>query len=418
MTPDERAFTLGKSRQIAEAVAANLGVFRRFGIPYALEASPGSRRGTYVIVGAGPSLADTGPLLAKYQRAGAVICTVNTALKKVAQYVVPDVVLTREVVDVSAHLDYPAKLRVVDVSANPKVVAKARAMGDTAFFISSQLPFFEVASVLGVRPLFGGGGALTAMVQLAEQWGAAQIVLLGVDLALAPDGSGYATGTAFSGYNVSSATGVVSGEGLKVKQEAHASGGVAPPTTQMGLKDVPAWGGKGTVKAMQVYWDQLEWLQNFHARYKDDIYLQDATGAGASKGWKEVTGFTNGEDLLNVGVITRSEWVVVSFFEAPYNRPLVSIPKENWDALYEDLYNQTRRTKDISANILHPEGFMAGLEDVLHGTDLIDFGAARDLLMGFESGLPITQKIYQAYKGAFPEAAERMADIFMKIPTV
>ncbi len=118
MDAHERAWLLYKSRAVMEATIANLT--RARALPYALGPTYG-RIGAFVVVGAGPSLSTTGPYLPELQKLGLTICTVNTALKAVAKYVEPDVVLVREVVDVSSHLDAPATLRVLDIGASPKV---------------------------------------------------------------------------------------------------------------------------------------------------------------------------------------------------------------------------------------------------------------------------------------------------------
>ena len=199
---NDRAFTFYRSRLVAEAWLTNL--LDACALPYAFGPRPASRAGTAVCVGAGPSLERTGPELARMQAAGALIATVNTALPAVARYCTPDVVLVRETVDVSSHLAHPAHLRVLDLGASPAVwdaamapmrereaasraaVERAAADGyagvalpdrcpEVAWFVPGSTNTFELALTLGVRPLFAGPAALTALVALVEEIGRAHV---------------------------------------------------------------------------------------------------------------------------------------------------------------------------------------------------------------------------------------------------
>ena len=388
-TPTERAYILDRSRLVTEAVVANLSTIQQARLPCAMPLNGGG--GTFVVVGAGPSLVTAGPWLKRLQEHGALICTVNTALKKVVEYVEPDVVLCREIVDVSSHFDTPKPygMRVLDVGCNPKVFsASLERPGITSWFIPAQLGYFELAAMLGVRPLYGGSAALTALVSLVREWGAGAVILAGVDLAKAADGAGYAPGTAFGDYHVSE-SGAVSGKGLEAKAAQHLQGGTQPPTTQMGLRTVEAWGGKGTVQAMQVYWDQLEWLGTFAER-NPSIGLIDASRGGARKrGWREM----DISCAIEFCTITELPWL---------ERP----ERARWDMLRADLDWQIQTTLDVCANVLHPQGFPMGVPNLLRGTDLVDMAAAKALLQGFESNHTIAEKIQHAYGTAFPDGAK------------
>ena len=63
LSTSERAWAIEKSRLVAEATATNLHAAET--LPYALGPRVGERSGTFVCVGAGPSLSTTGPELAR-----------------------------------------------------------------------------------------------------------------------------------------------------------------------------------------------------------------------------------------------------------------------------------------------------------------------------------------------------------------
>lgn len=392
MNEHDRAWALNKSRPVTEAMIRNLRKARS--LPYAMGRVLPWRVGTYVVVGAGPSLSVTGPHLATLQSHGAVICTVNTALAAVNRYCVPDVVLAREVVDVSTHLAHPAELRVLDIGASGAAWDKAISMGPTAWFVPGQQQMFEVAAVAGVRPLYGGPAALTAMVALCEQWGAREIVLVGCDLALADDGSVYADGSAFGGMKASPSGDGVTYSGDEAKRAQHASGGIAPPPSAEATTLVPAWGtGEPTVRTVFGFADQLPWLETFASRYGKELAIIDATGAGARKaGWYEAS-----IDEFVTYYTKRSNPVCA--------RPIGVATPDGIDRVLADIARQADLVQCLSATLLDPDGAIVGVPGYLEGSDVVDTLAARDLILGQSSGASTLAKIRYAYGTAFPSAA-------------
>jgi len=389
MDAHERAWLLHKSRPVMEATIANLE--RARSLPYALGPTYG-RIGAFVVVGAGPSLSTTGPYLPELQKLGLTIATVNTALKAVTKYVEPDVVLAREVVDVSSHIDAPATLRVLDIGASPKVWAAAIAAGPCVWFCPGQQQTLELAMSLGVRPLYGGSSALTAMVALCEQWGATEVALVGCDLALSEDGQAYADGSAFSGLRaVAGPDGsvVYEGEAHEVRRAHHASGGIAPPPDAEQTTEVEGWGGT-RARTLPCWSDQIPWLETFASRYGREMALFDLTGAGARKrGWFESP---------------IAEYVEHAKGRA-FHLPRIRTSRADVDAALADIAAQADVTSSVAATVLDPEGAVVAVPGYLRGCDVVEALAARDLLLGNESGASVLAKIRYAYGSAFPAAA-------------
>ncbi len=395
LTREERAFALYKSRLVMEAMASNL--VRLGAMPSATSAQVRERSGTYVCVGAGPSLSTTGPDLVRLQQEGAVICTVNTALRAVNKYVVPDVVLAREVVDVSSHMQHPAGLRVLDLAASPKVWDAARAMGPCAFFIAAAAQNLELSAQLEERPLFGGPAALTAMVALCEAWGAARVILVGCDLALADDGTSYAVGSAFDGQRATiSESGIAtnSGAGFAMKQAQHEAGGTPPPPTHEATIEIDRWGG-GRIRTTAQWADQIPWLADFSDRHQD-IDCIDATGAGARKpGWWE-------RDASEVTCAATEMTRVPAFSSVPVGRRAAAV---------QHLRSQCESAIALSATVLDAEGCVVAVPGYLSGMDHVEAAAAGGMLTNLESLAAPADKVRRAYSEELPEAARRLLAI-------
>jgi hypothetical protein len=396
LSPSDRAFAIDKAQLTMTSLASNIRAAEW--LPYALPSGRSSRSGVFVCVGAGPSLSATGPELARLQREGALICTVNTALAAVNKYVVPDVVLAREVVDVSSHLRHPAGLRVLDISASPKVWDAAIAMGPTAFFC----PYVEVACTLGVRPMFGGPAALTALVQLVQEWGAARIVLVGCDLALADDGKSYADGSAFSGQKaaVDPVSGVAtnSGDGFDAKTSQHLAAGLRAYPRQESTIVIDRYGG-GSIRTTPQWADQIPWLEEF-ARRHPDIECVDATGSGARKGgWIERP--IGDVDGLGRDLVDSDEPICLASVPA-----LERINPAKHAAAIAAIAAQCRTTLDVCANVVDPEGTIVAVPGYLEGADVVDLAAAGELVLNREKRGSVVDKIKGAYGSSLPNAAK------------
>ena len=145
---------------------------------------------------------------------------------------------------------------------------------------------FELSRVLGVRPLFGGPAALTAMVELCAQWGRRRSCSWGADLALAPDGASYADGSAFSGQRATiGADGMAVNGGDGFAEAAAARSGQAhrPPGAR------GDGGGARLGRRHAADHDAVasagQWLETF-AEQHPDIACIDATEGGVVKrGW-------------------------------------------------------------------------------------------------------------------------------------
>jgi len=404
MNHAERAFAWHRSGPVAEAWLTNL--LDAPDMPYALGARHVSRSGTCVCVGAGPSLSRTGPELRRMQEAGALICTVNTALPAVSRYCVPDVVLAREVVDVSSHLAHPAGLRVLDLGASPEAWDVARVMGPTAWFIAGSTNTFELAATIGVRPLFGGPSALTAMVALCEEWGAAEIVLVGCDLAFASDGSVYADGSAFSGQRATfDANGVATnaGDGFAAKLAQHAAGGVEPYPTQETTLEIDGY--DGPVRTIAQWAEQIEWLATF-AHRRADIVCVDATGSGAKKpGWRAA-------EMLSLDIVRSFDRHGYAMSPWPSRPRYAALDAEAVrTSVRVHLTRQVDVAEEVAVNALHPDGDPACVDGLLEGFDVVDMLAARSLLAGAESSAPTIVRIRHAYGKSYPLACARLREL-------
>lgn len=384
MSPADAAWLKHKARPSLLATVENLK--RAHEYPYAL-GPRGERQGTAIVVGSGPSLSQTCHLLAGWQAAGALIFTTNTGLPALAKIgVVPDVVVTREVVDVGSHLSHPARCICVDLAAAPSVWDAAIASGaEVRWFVGAALQYFELAAQLGVRPLYGGGAALTAAVALAEEWGARHIALLGVDLAFAPDGAGYADDSAWSGYraDLDGTHAVIGGAGYEAMREQSDRGAIPPPPQKQHTVQAPAYGGVGEVTQLLTWADQRAWLATF-ARRHGDLALSNATGSGARiEGWFEET--------------PRS---VLSLTKARGTR----VEHETVIRALADICRQCVAVGALGATVADPQGCVAAVPGWLAGNALVEAVAAPDIVAQHARHLPARQAIIEQCK-ALEDAA-------------
>ena len=283
----DRGYIQHKARPAALAVCKNLCELERNPKPLATERHwPGH---VAIIFGAGPSGAQHLDDI-RYRmisgRTPPVLYTVNTAAPALrAAEMHPSVLVVRETIDVSVHLDGVDEGRtevVADLSAAPKVFERA-----ASFFVAGGTQYLEIAAALGVEPVFGGTSALTGAVALAQRRGASTIVLIGADLAIAPDGALYADGSMFAGARASVADGraELSGEGVEVEARIATAGGFNPwPTTQT-VETVA--GSDGSPRhALGPWVDQIRWLSTFASRHPEIGLFRVGHGA-ALNGWRQ-----------------------------------------------------------------------------------------------------------------------------------
>ncbi len=375
--------------------------------PYAVGERPRERSGTAVVVGAGPSLTQSLAFVAEMQREGALVLTVNAALPALAAGgVVPDVVVCREVVDVSAQLSHPVRCVVLDLCAGSETWRSELFYGiyslcatDVMWFVPGAMQCFELAANLEVEPLFAGSAALTAAVALAEAWGAAEIVLVGVDLAFAQDGKGYADGSAWSGYRGElAADGRMSleGAGFEAMGARSSSVGIPGPPQQQTVRRVPAIGG-GEVSQLMTWADQQGWLENFAARHWD-IDCTNATLSGASiGGWSE--------GWPGAGEAESLDHVVAMGLPAG-----VTVPRERTEAAIADVLRQCDTVRNVAASVLDDDGAPHTVPGYLAGCDVVEAAAAGALMGVHDSGLPMREGVSATY-AAFVEAADAVSAV-------
>ena len=367
MIDSEELYALTKARPAMLACVRNLAAAK--GRPYALPKVAPPRHCTAVIVGSGPSLDESLEHVRKLATAGAVIYTTNTGLPSLARAgIVPDVVVAREVLDVRSHLEHPHGELVLDLATNADVWAAHPA---ASWFVAGGTQFFELASRLGVRPLFGGPASLTAAVALADARGAERIILVGVDLAFASDGIGYASGSAFAGFEgeFTGESVTLDSRGLEAMKRASDAVGVpAPPRVQ---RVTEALGLNGsTVRQLGTWADQQRWLETFATRARG-VLLDNLTAHGASlAGWTRLTAAPR--------VPPRVERV-----DDERATPLV-------DEALADIARQADTVANLADTVRDADGCVVAVPGYLDGCDIVEAAAAGDLItvrrMGYAPG--------------------------------
>jgi hypothetical protein len=344
LSPPSEAFIRHKSARTIDNVIRNLCSLLERPLPYALPSTRAS--GRVVVVGAGPSLDASLGYLRVLAAAGMPVWTVNAAAPALtAAGVRPSVVVSRESVKVGSHLASTTGMRVADLSTDEDVWRQA-----DAWFVPGCLQHFEMAAALDVRPLFGGTAALTATVALAAEHGATEIVLVGVDLAFAPDGAGYADQSAWGGYvGEPAADGRValSGAGFARMLEAHHDAGIQPPPQQQVVATIERNEGS-TGRALLTWVDQIEWLQNFAAR-NPRVRCVNATGPLGAKlaGWIDDAPIGGTAPLLApVGEAVSRDRI---------DAAIADIRREC--ELAEQIASEARSVSGVPARAMHVSGF-------------------------------------------------------------
>lgn len=283
-------FARRKAEHVMRALVTNLRTASS--LPYLVSHEHQPMRGVPAfIVGAGPSLSASLPLLERAAEVGYVIA-VNASAQAVSRVVQPDVVVVRESIDVSAQMQgVRAGLVALDACASPAVWAAAESVGERGWFLAGAVQHFGIASLLRARPVYAGPAALTAAVALAHAWGASPIVLVGCNLAFAGDGRGYAAESGWGDVRGHVHGGHVSLAGMAHMRGVVAASGQTPPPEVQQVERFPAWGGEGEVSSLLTWGDQVRWLRDFAARRpKSGGEFFNATGAGARiDGWWEQT---------------------------------------------------------------------------------------------------------------------------------
>lgn len=274
----DEAFILARSAALARAWLRNLLRARRM-----LVCEPRPRRGTALVVGAGPSL-DLAAVRSA-QAAGASIWTVNTALPALASVgIVPDVCVTRELVDVAEQLRHPHNALIADIGVRPESVPD-----EAVFVVPRSASLRDVARALAIETVDCGPSAVTMAVALASL-SAARVELHGVDCAYAADGATYHQASGFGdrkAVRASSSEVAYFGAGHDAKRAAHDRSGVGGTMSRETVREVPLrLGGFGLATNDLI--DQREWLEEHAARHAmGETMFVDASGGARKQGWRD-----------------------------------------------------------------------------------------------------------------------------------
>ena len=283
--------------------------------------------------------------------------------------IVPDVAVVREVIDVNYQLSHPAHEIVCDLACAPAVWERAgHHIGIASWFVAGGTQFFALAHRLGVRPLFGGPASLTAAVALAVERGAGRIVLVGVDLAFAADGQGYASGTAYEGFagQMTDAGMRVGGAGLEVMRAASAAASVPPPPRVQRTTRVRSLDG-GEVEQLGTWTDQQAWLETLATRIGERVELVNMTERGALiRGW------------MRRPIMTRRQpWPRVT-------RQAVAL--ERVRGAVEDVRRQAETVASMADTVRDADGCVVAVPGYLEGCDIVEAVAAGDMITVREMG--------------------------------
>lgn len=276
-------FARHRAEPTMRATVTNLRTIAAKRVPHCLDAAGGN--GAALIIGAGPSLADSLDWIREASDSMTTIA-VNAAARAVADAGIRlDVVVSRESLDVSAHLDVPAGLLALDLTTHPGAFERAAETTRAAWFTACCTQHVAITHAMGVRGVFAGPSALTAAVALAQRWGHKSIVLVGAPLAMV-GGRAYGPESAWGEVRGSMRDDHVALDGLETMWAAHDAIGATRTPEYQATTRVPAWDGSGEVVALWTWEDQRQWLMEF-ARLHAASSLYNATHAGADvPGWE------------------------------------------------------------------------------------------------------------------------------------
>jgi hypothetical protein len=234
------------------------------------------------IVGAGPSLGKNVHLLADAAKKGLVFAVNSSALALARQGITPQVVSCMESIDVSHLLEKIPYLdqvvRAFSLTAHPKTM---RTGAGPLLPVYEGLPMLTPLGSLCKQPgLAVCGSVSTLAFSLAQRLGCSPIVFVGQDLAYT-GGQAYAAGTPYEGSRVS-----LSADGKSLEHQRSAAlqatnGGLA---SKEPLREVEAWGGRGTCLSTIGFSAIRAWLElagEVLAKAVPEQRLVNATEGGA-----------------------------------------------------------------------------------------------------------------------------------------
>jgi len=347
-----------------------------------------------IVVGAGPSLAKNRHLLAAAQKRGWAILCVNASLTAIAEHVDPDVCVVREQLAVGAGLLglSDRTLLVAEIGAHEDVFKRAG-----AWFVPAYPRYFELVDALGIRPVLAGSAALTTAVSIALEAGAKEIALVGVDLAFARDGEGYAPQSQWQGFRHNGER--IEGDGLMAMAGVAAAAGMAPAVTHdTATERVPAWDGGAPLRALDSWSDQARWLETMAMRAGSHVGLWNATEGGrAIAGWRA-------RDLA----------AVLDTNAAP---PSLAVGTPNADAIrryLRQLAASADRLERIAREVLEPTDDGLGAIHQWHaGAPLVSSWAQREYLDAEQ--LPTAAQQLEAFEGGRISAAQAVRAMLAEV---
>jgi len=274
-----------RARTWIQDVLANLDVLRESRSFLALA---GQYRGVPAfIVGAGPSLGKNGPLLAEAAQKGLVFA-VNSSARALASYgVEPQILACMESIDVShllRGLPYIDRVvRAISLTAHPQTIRTGRG---PLLHVFEGIPQLNgpLSALLGFSGLPVAGSVSTLAFALAQRLGCSPIVLVGQDLAYT-DGHAYARGSAYEESRVRlGADGkTLEHDWCETLKSTHNQGAMKMHHREP-LREVPAWGGTGTVMSTIGFGAVRAWLESAAtviAKECPEVRLVNATEGGA-----------------------------------------------------------------------------------------------------------------------------------------
>ena len=215
---------------------------------------------TAIIVGAGDSLSRDLPLLRERQGQAAIF-TVNTVAPRLYQEGIrPDYLMVMESLPIADQLHRDKVGAVVcDLSAHTDSFSQA-----DYWTLGSSPHNLSILEALGVRPTWSGGAAATAAFSLALNWGADQIIMVGMGLGhTTEEGDEYPDGTAWSGLRYKRHGDRIVYEGREDRDKLHSESGVPPVPRDRPAIEVPAWGGEGTAHTVMELESQRRWFSGY-----------------------------------------------------------------------------------------------------------------------------------------------------------
>lgn len=335
----DEAFILARSTALARAWLRNLLRAQRV-----LVCEQRSRRGTVLVVGAGPSL-DLDAVRGAAAN-GAAVWTVNTALPALASAgIMPDVCVTRELVDVSAHLRFPHGVLVADIGARPESVPDG-----AVWVVPRSASLRDVARALAVETVDCGPSAVTMAIALASL-SAARVELHGVDCCYAADGTTYHEASGF-GDRVAVRDGdrvAYTGAGHDAKRDAHERSKVGATLDREVVHEVPLRrGGYGLATSDLI--EQREWMeQHAAASALLDVVFVDASGGARKRGW------LNAESSREASN------------EACEPLAAMLLDAEDREAVRQAILREANYLGHVAINVVHPDGDPGAIPPVAAG---------------------------------------------------